>query len=118
MPNKPIIHAITKFTGAAIKIYNTPIHANTNEISPLRILDSTNKRIAIINIANINNNDSEYHDLPFHNFQTGNMIMAKAIMDMKEKTKSLNKPPGSATKNPVTDQKIVIIIAVTNATAS
>ncbi len=44
--------------------------------------------------------------------------MAKAIMDMKEKTKSLNKPPGSATKNPVTDQKIVIIIAVTNATAS
>ncbi len=81
-----------------------PVHAITNEISPLRLLDSKNRKTAVINIANKNNNDSEYHDLPPHNFQTGNRIIAKAIMDTIEKNRPSNAPIGSESINPVTVQ--------------
>ncbi len=81
-----------------------PVHAITNEISPLTILDSANRIIAIINIASKNNNDSEYHDLPLHNFHTGNRMIANAIMDTKDKIRPSNGPIGSKTKICVTVQ--------------
>jgi hypothetical protein len=58
-----------------------PIHAITKAISPLRILARINRTRAIIAIENRNNKESEYHDLPLQNFQIGNKIIEKEIID-------------------------------------
>lgn len=64
-----------------------------------------NKIGAMIIIANKNHNESEYHDLPLQNFQTGNKIIANGIMDMVELIRLSNTPnDGSAAIIPVTVQ--------------
>ena len=56
----------------------------------------------MIVIAQRNNNESEYQDLPLHNFQTGNQIIAKIMTGMIQLDRTANESVGSKLINLVT----------------
>ncbi|MCM1446588.1 MAG: hypothetical protein NC044_09325 [Prevotella sp.] len=86
--------------------------------SLVSIKEMTPQMTAIMVIAEKNNNEREYHVLPFHNFQTGNKIMVKMIVTIIPPIKLSYRV---VVESPVTTQKtyqyIDINIAVIIATA-
>lgn len=61
----------------------------------------------MIVIAQKNNNESDNQDLPCHNFQTGNKVIAKAMTEQMLKSRPANRSVGSDIMNPVTYQKMI-----------
>lgn len=118
LPIKPIRHEIIRMAGKH-KQYNKIVPQNiVNPHSLISIILITKQQIAINDIAKKNNTESEYHVLPFHNFQTGNKIMAKRIVKIIAPIKlSYRVVGGSPVATPKTYQYIDINITVTIATA-